>query len=277
MRSIVKTIECDSRSDVFTVVLLGDVHLGARACDEALFQQTVQGIRDAPNTFWIGMGDMAEAIHRHDPRHREETMATWLWGKGPIIKYQRDRLIDLLKPIGPKCLCYLIGNHEDWIDKDTSSDCYLDVIEAIRATPETDLRMNLAGFLTLRFRRMNEAKKGGTQGFVFYLHHGWVQGDGRSAVTINLERLPEGYVADIYAIGHTHKPLSFPTTTTAVDRNGKVIAWKHYHVNTGGFLKNALPDATTYTEAKGKRPVPLGAAEIELTPYAEDKKIRVIL
>ena len=272
MRSIVKTIEHDSRSDVFTVVLLGDVHLGAAACDEVLFQQCINRIRDGANTFFIAMGDMADAVHRHDKRHREDTMARWLHGKGAIIKHQRDRLIDLLRPIGPQCLAYVLGNHEDAIDKETSSDIYLDVIEAIRATPDTDIRMGLSGWLLLKFRR---TEKGGTQAYRFFLHHGWNGGDLMGSNALKLERLSESYEADVYVMGHTHKRIAFPTVVTGIDRNGNITAETRYHINSGSFLRCALPDAVTYTEAKGKKPVSLGWVELELRPGADGDKIRV--
>ena len=77
MRVIVKTIEHNSRSDVFRIVPLSDVHWGARACDEALFRKTVKTIKDT-NAFWVGLGDFNECITRRDKRHQEDVLAPWL-------------------------------------------------------------------------------------------------------------------------------------------------------------------------------------------------------
>ena len=43
MRCITKTIEYDSRSDVFRVIPLGDTHWGHIATDERLIQQLAGG------------------------------------------------------------------------------------------------------------------------------------------------------------------------------------------------------------------------------------------
>ena len=278
MRCLAKTIEHDSRSDVFRIVPLGDVHLGAAACDERLFQQTVDYIKDTPATFWVGMGDLLECIPRCDKRHDERVMAKWLHGKGAIIKYQRDKLIDILKPIGPRCLGYAIGNHEMNIEQRYSSDAYLDVIEAIRATEDTDLRLDISGYIMLKFRRANEGgRKGGTRTLVMDIHHGWAGGDYMSGPALKLEHRPAAFDADVHCFGHSHKKLAFPVVKTGVMRNGKIYARNCYCISTGSFMKTAIEDGVTYTERYGKKPVALGAPEIEFRPGAEDDGIRVIV
>lgn len=278
MRCLAKTIEHDSRADVFRIVLLGDVHLGAAACDERLLQQTVDYIHNTPATFWIGIGDMVEAIPRQDKRYSEDVTAKWLHGKSAIIKYQRDRLTDILKPIGPRCLAYLIGNHELCIAEQHSSDVYLDVIEAIRATDDTDIRMDMAGFLVLKFQRSHDGdRKGGTRTLTMWLHHGYGGGDLMGGSALKLERMSESYAADVYAMGHVHKRMVFPTVMTGATRAGTITARNCYHILTGSMLKTALPVGTTYSERFGKKPVALGAVELEFRPGAEDDGIRVIV
>lgn len=278
MRSIVKTIEHGSRSDEFTIYLLSDVHLGARACDERLFQETIDKIARGTNTFWIGLGDFLDAIHRHDKRHREDTLADWLRGQGPIITLQRDRLIDMLKPIGHRCLAYLIGNHENSVEEDCSVDAYLDVINGI--APHADIRMGMSGFLTLRFQRCaEEDRKGGTWTLPMYLHHGAGGGEMMSGSALKLERMAETYSALVYAMGHTHRRVCFPSPVVYADRSGKIVAETRFYINTGSFLKSALPDAVTYPERFGKKPLALGCVQLLVRPGCEVKqeKVRVLL
>lgn len=276
MRCITKTIEHDSRSDVFRIVPLGDIHLGAAACDEKLLQQQIEYIRTTPNTLWIGMGDLLECIPRCDKRHDERVVARWLHGKGPIIKYQRDKLVDLLKPIGPRCIGMLVGNHELTIEQRYSSDAYLDVIEGIRATEDTDLRLDISGFLYLKFQRCNNhGEKGGTRTLTLDLHHGWAGGDTMSSAAIKLEKRPASFDADIHIIGHTHKSMAFAVTKTGVLRSGKIYAKNSYCVNSGSFLKTALEDGVTYSERFGKKPTALGCPEILFRPGDESDGIRV--
>jgi predicted phosphodiesterase len=276
MRVIVKTIEHNSRSDVFRIWPLGDVHWGARACDEGLFRKTVAQIK-ANNDFWIGMGDMTECITRRDKRHQEDVLAPWLWGHGPVLSLQQESLVEEVKPIGSQCLAYLEGNHELAVEED-GTDMYLSVVKAIRATESTDLHMGMSGFLVLKFRRTDTDRKGGTSTFTFYLHHGFGGGDLMSGPAIKLERLAESYSADIYMMGHTHKQIVFATEVFSATRSGALQAEKRYHINTGTFLKSNLPEATTYSERFGKKPVVLGPVMIELRPGAEDplERVRVI-
>lgn len=46
-----------SRGDVFSIIPLGDVHIGNAACDEELLDETIAEIKNRPNTYWIGLGD----------------------------------------------------------------------------------------------------------------------------------------------------------------------------------------------------------------------------
>src|SRR5690348_6769341 len=47
---------------------LGDVHLGAAACDIEDFRRTVKCIASDPNGYWVGMGDYGDLIMPSDPR-----------------------------------------------------------------------------------------------------------------------------------------------------------------------------------------------------------------
>lgn len=280
MRSIVKTITHDSRQDTFRIVPIGDVHLGNRACDEALLRATIEDIRASPNTFWIGMGDIVDAVGRFDKRHREGVMATWLRGEERVFAAQRAKAIEYLKPIGHKCLAYLQGNHEDHLLKAVGADLYYSVIEGIQPTDDADLAMGMSGFLLLKFQRCDEGdRKGGTATFRFFLHHGYGGGALKGGKIIGLERLPGRYAADVYMMGHNHDKIATPFNRVETLRNGAVVEQVGYTCNTGGFLCSALEDVATYTETKGMAPLARGTIEVYLTPGAKDinKRIRILM
>lgn len=270
MRSLIREIDCSSRSDRFEIIPLGDVHLGAAACDEKLFHETVDYIKNTPNCFWLGMGDMIEAIARNDKRHNEETLAPWLHGKGHIITLQRDRLMEILRPIGDKAIAYAIGNHELFYQENSGSDLYYSVMEEI--SPDNHIRLGMAGFLILRFKR-----EVATSGFTFYIHHGFGGGDMMGGSALKLERMSETYDADLYLMGHTHRKLAFSTPIIGVNRRGAIVAKTRLHINTGTYLKCALQDAVTYSEKFGKKPLVLGSPVIEIKPWAEGEKVHVTL
>ena len=68
MRVIRREFYNVSRSDIYHITPLGDVHLGSVACDEALLQATVDRIASDPMGYWIGMGDACEFINVSDKR-----------------------------------------------------------------------------------------------------------------------------------------------------------------------------------------------------------------
>lgn len=276
MRSITKTITHASRLDRFCIVPIGDVHLGNRACDEAKLRRVIEFVRDTPNCFWIGMGDVVDAIGRHDKRYREGVMATWLHGEERVFKAQRDRAIEYFKPIGQRCLAYIEGNHEDAVLSHADTDMYYSIIEAIRPTEDCDLAMGMAGFLTLRFQRCAEGdRKGGTTSFRFFLHHGYGGGALKGGKIIQLERLPGRYDADIYLMGHNHDKIATPFKRMGARRGDSIVDYEGYTCNTGGFLRGNLEDTTTYTEAKGYAPLSCGVIKIWLEPGNPDVNERI--
>ena len=66
-----------SRADEFTIIPLGDVHLGNAACDEGRFRSVVDRITNDNRAYWIGMGDYclpldAQILTRDGWRHWDE-------------------------------------------------------------------------------------------------------------------------------------------------------------------------------------------------------------
>ena len=64
-----------SRSDVFRLVPIGDVHLGAAACDESRLVEVVKGIAADDRAYWVGLGDYCEFINMQDRRFDARTLA----------------------------------------------------------------------------------------------------------------------------------------------------------------------------------------------------------
>lgn len=279
MRCITKTIEHDSRSDVFRVIPIGDTHLGHVAADETLIRRTIERVKESDNTLWVGLGDIVDGIGRMDKRHREESLAPWCHGVNRVFAQQREYAIEMLRPIGDKCLGYIMGNHEEHLES-TGVDLYYSVLEGILARDDESLALGMSGFIVLKFRRTNDGdRKGGTKTIVLYLHHGYGGGQLMGSKAIKLERLPASYDADIYIIGHTHTKLAFPVQRIATARGGKLTERELWLCNTGGFMRSSIESTTVYSERKGYKPTSLGSIEIELRPGAEDPhdRVRVIL
>ena len=70
---------------------------------------------------------------------------------------------------------------------------------------------------------------------------------------LNLHRLADIVLADVYMISHTHTPMVFPDSYYVPDlRNNKVDERTRYYVNTGSYQKRGR-----YPTVKGLRPAAL--------------------
>jgi len=258
MRLISHTIEYTSRSDVFRIVPLSDIHLGNKACDEKLFKRVVDDIAHDDKCYTILLGDMCEFINRKDRRFDPEDLPNWLWGKGDLAKAQRAHLIEILKPIGPKILASVEGNHERAIYDHWERDVYSSIIENLCDKGEPKL-VGPSGFLRLTFKRL------GNSAFVltFFLTHGWWGGRLMGAGALNLERILGWVEADIVLAGHDHRKRVIGMSKLYCTRYG-VRTKNCYAASCGSFL-----DQPAYAERAGMRPLPVGPIEILIEP---DKK-----
>jgi len=250
-----------SREAEFTIVPIGDIHLGNEACDEKRLKATVKRVADDPNCYWIGMGDYCDWINRQDKRFDEESMPQWLWGVGDLAKAQRERLIEILNPIsGDKCLGLVEGNHERTIYQHQERDVYTTVAEALGARC-----LGPMGFIRLSFIR----GKSDAQLFIILATHGWWGGRLMGAGGLNLERVLGWSNADIVMAGHDHKRRAFPLARLVALKNDTVDEREIWAMSTGSYLGGAR-----YAQAKGYRPLPIGAPEVIITP--DKRRIQVL-
>ena len=276
MRIITRTIQHPSTSDRISLYPLGDVHIGAAGCQEALFQQKIEQIRSDPHARWIGMGDYCDLITRKDPRFAIGGLADWI--KVPdladIARAQRDRFVSLVKPIADQCLCLLSGNHETGILKHNERNVYLeiakDVLNAMTDPPDS-LVMGYAGFLRIRLERGRTAKsKGHHATYDLFCHHGY--GGGRLAghKALKLERAAQRYQADLVLVGHWHTMQTVPVTIVGIGRRGtRLFQHTRKAVSTGHWLDSHALNHESYAEVAGYPPSAPGCPTITLIPSNE--------
>ena len=254
-------VNYESKLDTFTVVPIGDIHLGNEACDEKRLAETVKRIQDDDHCYWVGLGDYCEWINRQDKRHDPESEPSWLWGHGDIAKVQRERIIEILSPIaGDKCLGLIEGNHERTILQYSERDVYTTIAEALGTRCLGPL-----GFVRLTFERL----KNDRQLFIIMATHGWWGGRLMGAGALNLERLVGWSNADIVMAGHDHKRRAFPLTRLVALKNDTVEQRDTWAISTGSYL-----DGARYAQMKGYRPLPVGSPEAIITPY--QRRIQVL-
>jgi hypothetical protein len=282
----VKVIERDffnvTRSDEFSIIPLGDVHVGAAACDEQRLRDTVARIAGDKNCYFVGMGDYADFIQRNDPRFDPGVLASWIKMSdlGDLSRAQRDRFLGIIKPIASKCLALVCGNHEASIMRHYERDIYHEIVSGVKQlggfAEDHQLAIGYTGWLNLNFYRSPKRERGTK--IKINLHHGHGGGRLAGAKALNMQRRLAFHKADICIVGHTHDVLILPGTYQ--DTSGKkVIEKKQIGVVAGSFLRSFNQDGpSTYSEVKGYLPTPLAGTEIILRPGAKkhDDRLRVM-
>lgn len=231
MHAIVQTITAPGRdSPPVTLWPLGDTHVGAAACDEKALARDVARIAADPWSRWIGMGDYLDAITLHDPRWDTAELAAWITARDlrDIVTAQRDRFLELTRPIWGQCLALAAGNHEGAICRHHERDVYREIVGAIQpatADPSVSIALEYEGYLRVRFARQTNTVRRGGPPFVpldAYVHHGYGGGRLMGAKALNLGREAGWNDVDLIILGHTHAPLALPSWRRWVDRTGRV-------------------------------------------------------
>ena len=272
-----------SRADVFTVVPIGDVHIGAAACDEDLLKQVVARIAGDERCAWIGLGDYCEWINVHDKRFQFSTLAPWVDVADlvDLAAAQRERFLDIVRPIAGQCLGLIKGNHEETIQHWTERDVYSEIVSAVKAAGGFESNHNLAlgyyGWLRLVYHWGAE-KRGGSCTITANLHHGWAAGRLGGAKALNMERWLWTHDCDLALFGHAHNADAYRRAVESLDRRGNLVTTVRRGGYGGTFLRTVNEGgASSYSERKGYLPLPIGGIEVELRPGQVDQGARVRL
>ena len=271
------------RPDLFKIVPLGDVHIGAAACDEQLFRAVVKGIARDDDAYWIGMGDYAEWINVRDRRFNAETLADWISMADlpDLARVQMEYFLDIVNPIAHKCLALVEGNHEISIKKFTERDVYREIVSRVKGVggmaSVDKLAIGVYGWEQLVFYRSRRKERAHT--ININLHHGFVGGKLAGSKALNMQRWLWTHNADICFWGHSHNVGIQPEAVEEIDDVGNVRIMIRRGAFTGTFLRTINIDGpSTYSEEKGYFPLPYGGVMAELRPGAAKRKgmIRMI-
>jgi len=196
-----------------------------------------------------------------------------------------SRVAGILKPIRHKCLGLLFGNHESNYQ---------------RATEQTNLHgwlctelgvpnLGYTAFIDVCFIRVPKRRKKpelrmdrdgisgqSVQRFRIFAHHGAGYATTPGGKLNRLIQYMYNFDADIYMIGHVHdqkgQRLVQITTNEACD---KIVGRERLGIISGSYLKTYKQGVTTYGEAKGYAPVPLGASFVRIKPDTREMRAEV--
>jgi len=254
-----------SGRDVVRLVPLGDIHWGVMNCAEGLLLEWVERIRADRDCWWVGMGDMLEAINftdrRFDPRVIAGRYRVMDLRDLPML--QARELVGVLGSIADRCIGWHTGNHEETI--------LLRYHEDVTGWMCTELGLAGGGYggryLENNAMTVLEVRRRGrrTLRYRIYSEHG--RGSGRTAGgSLNsLLRLSSNFDADIYLRGHVHQRMAVVQPRLRVEyeprrRAGRLSLedWDQVFCLTGTFYRTYLEGSTSYAEQRSYAPTPLG-------------------
>ena len=270
-----------SRPKIFNLYPIGDIHIGAAACDEERLKRLVNRVKEDKDAIWLGMGDYCDFINRGDRRYDPQTTADWLRDEHDMAKEQIAYLTEILSPIAHKCIGLIEGNHEREIKIKWERDVQYEIVQKIKdhGKINPDWYMDLGYYSWINFKTYFTKpgeKKGRATRLVLNVHHGFTGGRLAGAKALNLQRWLWIHDADLVLFGHSHSGVAQPEIVQSINAAGKFIEKVRKGTHTGTFLKNENVDgASTYSERKGYFPVPLGGCMVQLRPQSENQYDRV--
>ena len=246
----------------FHIKPIADVHIGARAFDRKAF---VDYLKDSDeNTYFIGIGDLYDAIVVDDVRYQKSSDKT---EGDAIIDEQVQKGVELLEPYKDRIIGLGVGNHERTVIRK----CGTDMIK--RTCKELGVpSLGYSGLIRLIFRE----KKGRGRKVIIRYHHGW--GGGSRTIGADLTKFSRDVAywdADIFLYGHVHRLQNDQVPRLSLV--GEKLIAKNKHVCIcGTFLKTYLgTEDATYSEVMGYPPVSVGGLTVSIKPLKEWVKIKV--
>lgn len=231
--------------DEAKICVLGDFHVGNIGYDEELLDKMLHtAYKDGYKL--ILMGDMCESINVTDRRFDWDSVDPAYVVPIKQYEYVQEKLADFKGQI----LGVLTGNHDDKLRKNHNG---VDFVREFLCKP---LKAPYLGYTNMLRIKVDDFHKD------FMLWHGQGKGFLSGGKINRLQRLAQGFNADIYCMGHTHRLWSGSDSVIELIQEGweiKTLKRPRFFVLTGGFLqgyKNVAP--TDYIAYEAFGPLRLG-------------------
>lgn len=242
------------------IIPISDVHIGDKLSNLKMLKEVLQTIKDTPNVYTILNGDLCNIGLK--------TSKTDVYSEDLTPMEQILYLTELLEPIKDKILVIGTGNHEDRITKETN----IDVIHLVaKQLGIEDRYTNGWWYLFLRFGEKQHGRKI-PMCYQITGYHGSSGGGRKAGGKANrLEEMSQVVIADLYIMGHTHKPLSTKGAIYIPDYGNNALSKKQMHY----LMTNSFLDYGGYGEKLGFSPTDNTPTEAVLD--GTKRKIKVIL
>jgi len=287
-----RTIYVDGRASSVRLILTGDWHYGAAACDDDELAAGLRWLGQQQDTYWFGMGDLADAIAFSDRRFDPRALNPTIWDAvGRNLGHYHDevkrRLNRMVRPAGHNCLGLLEGNHEAAALRLAHSisvlgslvDDYRDWERDHDREPNPHFAvLGDSAAVVLNFcprphpRRLNR----GRSRLILFLTHGVGYAATLSGKTNRLEGvmawLPD---ADIYACGHFHDEFVRPRPTLRIAHSPtapRVVAVPKMFVLVPSFHRTYHGEPN-YASRRLYPPSVLGWRLLNIKPFGDRRRL----
>lgn len=225
---------------------IGDLHVGAIEANIKGWEDFCQMVLSDQNAYICILGDLANNATRSSVSNVfDDAMSQF-----PRPREQKRYLMSCLKPLVPRILCGVPGNHEGRGGKDADDDMLFDVF--CKLDLEDYFRPNIA-FMKLAIGERSDGKKNKTlQVYTAAVTHGAGGGIYTGAAVNRNERFAYILNVDLLAVGHTHKGTISKPSRIMIDPFNNTVTQKSMTVisccswlNYGGYAmrKMLLPSA----------------------------------
>lgn len=260
------TTKQTSRSESVTLYPLGDIHLGAAACDLDSLRATIAEVRDDPEALWLGMGDYAEAIVLQDKRFDLKSVdPRFLPRLDDVANACFEELADLFAPVAKKCIGLLVGNHEETLRLKFSQDVHGALC----------LRLGLKNLGYDSLIRWKFVRPNGSSSTVrVFASHGTIAGRRDGTKVNRIEDLARNFDADLYLVGHGHSQIAHRSVQLQVPSDGTLKMQERLRLGcmTGTFRRSYQEGTRDYSEKSHFAPPVIGCPRIRIRPWAHPRQ-----
>ncbi len=252
------TKKLDKNIKKLTIIPISDVHIGEKCANIKAFKETLERIKNEPNTYTILNGDLCNIALKNS---KSDVYSDEMTPMQQVLQ-----IINFLEPIKDKILVMSNGNHEDRITKDTSIDVLYLVAKQLRIE---QVYSPSWWYLYLSF---GESNKNRPVMYTLTGYHGFGGGSTSGGKINKVKRMSQVVLADCYIMSHVHEPINTKGIIYIPDaQHYSIVKKEMYYCISNAFVEYE----GSYAEKMGLIPSNTGINEIELDGYK--KSIRLIL
>lgn len=255
MIGLFKNIEVKGLSDWINVYFISDVHLGNRQSNVAALKKYIEQIKADKRGFWVGTGDIFDAITYRDKRYDDEEHIN------RKTEEMIDDAMDLLAPVKSKCLAIGDGNHETKYRTLNNT--------SIISLLADELETTYYGYSCLMKVLANEQYS-----LVYYINHGYGGGRNQGTQIKKCEDAMKIAYAHFYVISHVHFRPVGDLVTLEISDKGVLKKVPHKFVVTGAYQDNysGYAEKQMYPQASHGSPI----TQFRWSGHDHELQLRVI-